>query len=417
MKRIACILGLIVGLLGLGADAASAQNSSQTSRSYVQAPQVIGMGDAGVAVPSTETGFFYNPAHIGRVAQSTPRINLAGVTGSASTSVFDQIDFFENRLQPAFDRGIDSMPEDSLRSLYQDTFDQGRQRAGLDGQLLMPSVIVGGDRWGIGAGFFAGGDVSYQIRDAGLGVPLLDIVGHTDLMAVGTGAMSVQGVTLGVAGKYTQRYLSFKNKPADAFQSDEEVFLLSGTSFGVDVGFLYDIDVVSIPGTIRVGGAVHDLVATDFDYQHVENPSDAFLVGSLVEAAGTTENADRETIAERENVAAEQHEVAPSYRAGVAYQSQSFGVINAIDVAIDYVGYTDPPVDQTTWAHVHAGLQVELLNRVQVRTGLTQGYPAVGAGVRLGVVHLDYAYHSVEDGRTPGQLRHARHTAQLTFSI
>ena len=174
MRRLSIGL-LLFGFLLISAQPARAQNDLQTNRSFVASPKVLGMGDAAVALASKRTAFFYNPAHIGRSA-SLLSINLIGASGSISNAVFDQVQFFSDRLQPAIDTGIDNLTDSELRSLYEDAFAQGQQRASLNSQILLPSVIVGAKGIGVGGGLFATTGLNYRIRNAGLGLPQLDIV-------------------------------------------------------------------------------------------------------------------------------------------------------------------------------------------------------------------------------------------------
>jgi len=60
---------------------------------------------------------------------------------------------------------------------------------------------------------------------------------------------------------------------------------------------------------------------------------------------------------------------------------------------------------------------MRLLRVFRVRGGVSQGYPTFGAGLGLGIIHFDYAFHGVEDGRIPGQIRNQRHSAQVRIGF
>lgn len=419
MKRFQLCL-ILLGVLFVTARPTLAQNDLQTNRSYVASPRVLGMGDAGVALASERTSFFYNPAHLGRAADFLS-INIVGASGSISNAVVGQVKFFNDRLQPAIDTGIDNLSDSELRSLYEDTFAQGQKRASLDGQFLLPSVIIGLKGVGVGGGLFATTGLDYRIRNAGLGLPQLDIVGRTDLMGVLTGGVDLEtligvtGLAVGVTGKYTRRFITIKNKPLDAFRADEDLYVLEGRSLGFDIGALYDLAMVPLPGTLTLGAAAYDVRASDFNYMYYGTPSDLPLFG---EQTGTTTNSvNAERAVQEVAYANDRYALAPSYRVGVAYSPPSIGFLGSLDFAADYLGYRHPPIDQSFLAHVHLGTQLKLLGIFRVRGGLSQGYPTFGGGLNLGIIHVDYAYHGTEDGRIPGQIYNQKHTAQAVIGF
>lgn len=410
----------LVALLAVLVLPVEAQNRMQTNRSFVSSPKVLGMGDAGVALASRQTSFFYNPAHIGRSA-SLIHINFAGVHGSISNSVVDQVEFFNNRLQPAIDTGIDNLSDAELRSLYEDTFAQGQARSSVNGQFLLPSVVIGGKGVGIGAGAFASTGFDYRIENAGLGLPQLNVVSMTDIMGVATVGIDFQkmmgfsGLAVGITGKYTRRFLTVKNKPIDAFSSDENVYFIEGRSLGFDVGVLYDVGLIPLPGTLTLGATAYDIRASDFDYIFYGTPADLPVIGDQIDSDDFVVDPVQ---AEKEvRHANERYALSPSYRVGVAYSPPSVGFLGSLSVAADYIGYKNSVVDQSFLAHLHVGAQMRLLRIFKVRGGLSQGYPSFGGGLGLGIIHFDYAFHGVEDGRIPGQIRNQRHSAQVRIGF
>lgn len=416
MKRfpIALLLGLAVAFL----QPAQAQNDMQTNRSFVTSPKVLGMGGAGVALASQQTSFFYNPAHIGRTA-SLININFAGVHGTISNSVVDQVEFFNNRLQPALDTGVENLSDSELRSLYEEAFAQGQSRATIDGQFLLPSVIIGGRGIGLGGGLFATTGLDYRIQNAGLGLPQLNVVGTTDLMGVATAGIDFEkligmgGLAVGITGKYTRRFLTVKNKPLDAFSTEETIYVLEGRSLGFDVGVLYDVGI--IPGRFTLGATAYDIRASDFDYIFYGTPSDLPVIGEQIDDGTST--VDPNEVAKEVARANDQYALSPSYRFGVAYEPPSIGPLGSLSLAADYIGYKNPTVDQSFLTHLHLGAQLRLIRIIKVRGGFSQGYPTFGAGLGLGIIHFDYAFHGVEDGRIPGQIYNQRHSAQVRIGF
>ena len=393
----------------LGTVETSAQSYSQTNRSFVQSPMALGMGDAAVAFPSRATVFFYNPGHLAHIAPLRPRVTVLGIRGSFSENLLDQISFYKDTLDPAFDEGFENMDSDRVREIYDETLEIGRTRTLLGGDLLLPSVMFQAGGLGIGAGVFAHSLVRYRFPDGGAGVPAVDLTGMADLSAIASAALDlgrygVSGLSIGATAKATQRSLTLKNKPLDAISGDEDVYVYKGSSLGLDVGILMDLDFIPIPGNLRFGAAVFDLVATDFAYEFDRN---------------LTENApdDQATIADEEATARELYEIDSSYRVGLAYTVPTFlGFFRETGVAVDYVGYSNPAVDQVMMTGLRIGVQANA-RIISLRAGLNSGYTTLGAGLSLGPVKVDYAYFAQEDGRLPGQLPSWTHTAQLALGF
>lgn len=408
MKRFSILTALL--LLGL-VPAAAAQNYALTARPLVQSPTALGMGDAGVAFPTKQTVFFYNPAHLARAASIKPSITLLGVRGSLSTNLFDQIAFYEDDLDPAIEEGFENLPEDEVRRIYDEALELGRRRTFVNADVLLPSVMMQVGGIGVGGGVFAHSRVLYRFPDGGAGVPLLDLVGLGDVIVMGSaaadlGRYGVPGVTAGLTAKYTRRYLTFKEKPIDLLDADENFYLLSGNSVGVDLGLLYEPDFVPLPGRLTAGLAVYDVAASDFSYgfDSVLNNDD--------------EDAVQAEVDQEEARANEDFALHPSYRIGVAYTVPALlGLFKETGVALDYVGYSDPFIDQVFLAHISIGAQAKLARILSLRAGLNQGYPSVGAGLALGLLKVDYAFYGVEQGRLPGQVDSYNHTLQLVLSL
>lgn len=418
-RSVSLLAILLIGalLLGRGPSAAHGQSRLQTQRAFVASPQVLGMGNAGGALPHTASGFFYNPAHMSRAGR---QLVLFGIQGQFSTGVIDQVRFFADRLEPALDRGLETLPDDELQTLYDDTIDRGYRPTTFNGTLLLPALLWEVGPVGAGIGFFSYTDLTYRFGDAGLGVPRLDLVGRTDVMGragVGTelAALGLPGLAVGLTGSLTRRYFTAKDKPLDAIDSGEEVLLLQGTSLGLDVGLFYDVPARLGPGTLTLGVAAYDLHATGFDYTFYGTAADWPLLGGAIGVDGDPPGAqqiDREVRRANERFA-----LTTSYRLGAAYRLQGLAALPEAVVTLDYLGYEDPPVDLSWLARLHLGAEVQALPGFVVRAGLSQGYPTAGVGFELGTVHVDYAFHGVEHGRYPGQIPSYQHTLQLLVTL
>ncbi|ARA94876.1 MAG: hypothetical protein D6685_12420 [Bacteroidetes bacterium] len=404
LVRVILAAGLVLAL----AVPARAQSYSQTSRAFVQTPQALGMGDATVAFPTRATVFFYNPAHLARVAPLRPHVTLVGLRGTLTSNTVDQYTFYRDELEPAIERGLNELSSDELEALYDEVFALGRTRTLVNGDLLLPSVLMQAGGVGLGAGLFATSVARYRAEDGGAGIPAVDLKGQGDLMGVAAAAIDfgrfgVQGFSAGLTAKYTRRYLTLKAKPVDTISPDEHLYLFEATSFGLDLGLLYDLDVVPVPGTLRFGVALYDVLASDFDYAYRRS-----LIGDDAQD-------DPVAIAMERMLAMDRYALHGSSRVGLAYTTPALGgLIKETGIALDYVGYRQPRIEQTFTAHLRMGVQARLSDLLALRLGLSQGYTTFGAGLRLGLLQLDYAYYGVEEGRIPGQVPSWNHSLLLT---
>ena len=389
---------------------AAAQSYMQTSRSFIQSPATLAMGDAGVALPAGQSVFFYNPAHLSDVAGSRPHLTLLGVRASLSSNLADQVAFFQDELQPAISDGIDEKSSAELRSLYDETLALGRSRTQVNGDVLLPSVVarVGGVGFGVGA--FGHGTMNYRFRDAGAGLPLIDFSAVADLIFIGSAAVEADriganGLSVGLSAKVVERWLTLKNKAIDAIGSDESVNVFRGSAIGIDAGLLYDLHFLDIPGDVTLGAAAYDVVGGRFDYTY-----DSSISGDGEPDAALA--AEEEALAER------LYNVSPSYRIGAAYVLPR--VLSApfknTALTLDYLWYSDPRVPQEALAHLHVGAQAQIGFAV-LRGGLNSGYTTIGGGLDFGFVAIDYAYYGIEQGRFPGQLASWNHSVQVAFSL
>ncbi len=403
MNRLVLLFAAL--LLLASAERAVAQSYAMTARSFEQSPVARGMGDAAVAFPTAQTAFFYNPAHVARVAGIKPRFTVLGVNARLTDGVFDYYDFYTNSLEPALDEGIDNLNGAERQELYDEAFAIGRARNSANVNVVLPSALFRVGPVGVGAGVFNYTGTQFQIGDAGAGVPQINLDGQVDVMGTVVAAADFAGLAVGASAKYTQRYLTLKHKPLDAFGEDEPINVYAANSMGFDVGALYTLGMLPIPGSLTVGAALFDVAGTEFAYEYDRSVNDVERNRDLEE----------EEIAYAE----EFRQVSPSYRFGVAYTVPSlFGLFGQTGVAVDYMGYSEPMIkDRPALANLHVGAQVQLAKAFAVRAGLAQGYPTAGAGLHVGPLQLDYAYAGQEEGRLPGQNPSWHHQLRFAFGF
>jgi len=408
---------LVMGLLALGAcvgpSSLQAQNNRYTDRSFVPSPAVLGMGDAGVALPGIEQSFFYNPAHL-PVAAS--HFTILGTQGAVSRTLDDQIRFYNQRVEPAAEEDYDLSTE-ALADLHSRARALGPRPGRGQGAVLLPSFIYSPGSFGVGGGVFAKTALNYRIEAGGAGIPSVHLLNRTDLMALVSLGLDLRVVGLsdlavGVTGTQTRRSLAFKREPLGRFTDNETAVMLDGMTFQIDAGLVYTPDwLTGKAGTLRAAATVYDLIGQEYGYNSSGSGRMPFI-GEVVTRTNTdqTEALDREAAQARQAFG-----LKPSYRVGVAYQVPSVSFLNDVALTADYQGYRSG--FQTPLARLHIGARAEVAGPLRLRAGLSSGYPSGGMGVQFGAFHLDYSVHGVEEGRTPGQLRTYVHTARLLLRL
>lgn len=417
MKLQGLVYLLLVGLVGggfcLNSVECQAQNNRFTQRSFVSSPEVRGMGDAGVALPGMEQGFFYNPAHLPGV---TSHFTIFGAQAAATASLDDHISFFTDRVQPAVQSRFD-LSSSALSDLNREATSLARRPGRGVGTFLLPSFVYSGDAFGVGGGLFAKTALNYRIEKPRADGPSVWLLSRTDVMALASAGLDLEmlglsGVSVGLTTKQTRRRLAFKGKPLDRLEPDEVAVLLEGGVFQIDVGGSYEPGWWEpLPGTLRFGGAVYDVLQNDYDYSSGGAGRMPFLndvVGSTTDSTTSPSNMEIDR-------AREFFGLTSSYRIGVGYEvSPVYGLKN-LGIALDYQGYGTG--DQEPFARIHAGLRAEVIDGVHLRGGMSSGYPSGGFGIEIGALYLDYAFGGVETGRRVGQRGVYVHTARILFRL
>lgn len=408
----------ILGILLLGAvigrpDSAWAQNNQFTERSFVSSPVVLGMGDAGVALSGWEQGFFYNPAHLSRIPS---HFTVFGIQAGVSPSLDDNIRFFNQRVPPVLQTDSE-LSADALDAFQRDATSLARRPSRGMGSVLLPSFVYSPGPLGIGGGLFTKTAANYRIESGAVGVPSVWMLSRTDLMALlsvgfDLEMLGLSGLSVGLTGTQTRRYLAFKNKPVSRLTENETAVILEGGTFQLDSGFTYSPPSLGfLPGTIRVGGAVYDLLDRGYGYTAGGAGRLPFINDVVDEPAADSLGPGSREIQR----AREQFSLHPSYRVGVAYQQPALLFLENVGLAVDYQGYRTG--EQSLLARLHVGARATVVGPLRVRAGLSSGYPSGGLGVEVGALHVDYSVHGVEEGRHAGQLRSYVHTARLLVRL
>lgn len=388
-----------------------AQRYDQYARAAVPSSQVLGMGDAGVAFAGPETAFFYNPAHFARLGLVKPRIEILGVHGELNSKFFDDLSFLNDRVSPALEDGIDLPLTAENRELFTDALAQGRRPTVGQAAALLPSVMVGIGPYAVGAGIFGHNTTRYRFEDNGTGIPVLDLFSQLDAIVALSGAAAIPttNLSVGLTGKYVQRYVGYKNKDFLAIDPDnEQLYIVNGSTVTFDLGLQYTDAVATLPGSLDFGMAFYDLVGGNFSYDLYES----------IDLTGGGEVDEREVQSIID--AFEGRDGEPTFRIGAAYRHPvipSLPVLGDLGVALDYVSRSTSESEQPFLSKFRLGGQATVAGILALRLGVSQGYPTFGTGVQTPFFRLDYVFYGVEDGRLPGQLERYNHLVQVRFGL
>ena len=254
------LLCAVLSLMLVGTVAA--QQRTPGTRTFVPSPQVLGMGGAAAAYPTARTALFYNPTHLTRLKVSRVPVTMLDGSFSLSNNFREQLAFYNDRLQPVIDQGIENLEETDEQALYDDVFRMGGSPTVFGGEMLLPSFVVSRESHGYGGGLFMHSEWSYKVEDASAGVPGVDFTAVSDFMAVAAArtdlsALGAKDLSVGMAAKYAQRLLTVKVKPVDAID-DESFYVLGASAAVADVG---------LPSKLYLGQVWSDLELKNFDYR------------------------------------------------------------------------------------------------------------------------------------------------------
>ena len=405
---IALLLGCLVGGVGV----VEAQNNQFTERSFVSSPVVLGMGDAGVALSGRDRVFFYNPAQLPGTAS---HFSVLGLQAGATSSLDNHVRFLNDEVAPAVDGP--RAPTGATRAALARTASSLRRRPSRGtGGILLPSFVYSPGAFGIGGGVFTKTSVNYRLEtrpDARSNAWLLS---RTDLMALVSLGLDLRvfglsEVSVGVTGTRTRRFLAFKHDALVDLGGQEPTIRVQGTTTQLDVGVTYRPGWgEGLPGTLRFGGAVYDVLRDEYDYTNGGAGRLPFLDDGLTTPSTDSLPPSAETLTRVRT----QFQLAPSYRVGVGYEQSGLFVLDEVGLAIDYQGYRRLRPLSLSQVHVGARARRGLL---RFRVGLHSGSPTGGLGIELGALEVDYSLHAAESGRAPDRFESYVHTARLLVRL
>lgn len=412
-------LGLIVGGAMGAAPGASAQTQGiefggvdPETPARIQSVAALGMGGADVATVRTAT-LFDNPALLTRLDLSRPRLTFLGVRGRLSTDTFGKLRV-ARRVQDEFEAGLDDLYEEdpaAFDALVDEVESVGRAQH-VSGVLVKgPSVAMRVRGAAVSAGIYGRSVQRLRIIPNSVSATV-DAFAQADVVVPVSVAMEVPGtdwqpgggLSIGVTGRYLRRHVSAKQKQLEQLTENEQLYVLAGSAVGVDVGVLYQN---AMPG-LDVGLTLHHLLGGEPRL----TPYRSISVGDSA-VVDEDEIAD---LAARFNGrgASRRFTLGATYRVPLTPRHG----LQGMTVGLDWVGEDTAEFDQPTGlTRVRLGLEAELTGFLAVRSGISQGYPSVGASIQTRYFAIDYAYYGVEDGRLPGQLPRYNHALELRFGL
>jgi hypothetical protein len=408
---------LLAGALAASGPAAAQAFGALSQDNPSQIPDLaaLGMGGAVAAAPTLDSPFFANPAHL----TSSARIGftLAGATAGFGGNMQETYEFVDNDLRPALDEGLDEIrandPE-RLEALYAEALRVGAQQKTAQVGVLAPSFRARTGPVAFGVGAFGNAVVRARVTSGGAGIPFVDAYSQADVLVPGVVAARVPtpglpfSLSVGASATYVQRRVTAKADPIDAFDTDaEKIYVLRGDAVRFGAG-VYARDVL-LPG-FDLGADVREL-----------GGAMAFDLDRSVAVAGSDSDPDDQAEIDALRTRFDARTNEPVYRIGAAYRvpiPQVPGLnVASVTVAADYTSASTSEFDQSVQAGLRAGVRASLFGALEVRGGVSQGYPSAGVSLKTRIARIDYAYYGVEDGRLLGQLGRQNHLVQIRFGL
>lgn len=382
---------LLLLTLLLSAVPAWAQTYVQDAHAVGLVPAMLGRGDAGVALPTRETSFFVNPAHVA-ATDGGLHVSLVGLAVGGTASI-----------RTVGDRVLDAIDGDGLTgALADDLVADTRRPVEMGGTVLLPSVSFRAGRVGVSAGAFVHTRARMQSADLAAGDSMFAFM-QTD----GIGALTISArlpesvsravgpITVGVGARYIRRFATTYDLDPGNLNELDDPALVEGSTVAVDLGALWSTPVAGLDAAL----AVYDL-GGGMAYA----PSDFF---GLLGTGGDSEQA------RRIGAAFDGRDGSPSFRLGAVYRPALPPSVPAVAFAADYVSASTTAYSQSLLGHLRLGTEVSVGRRLGVRAGLSGAGPSVGATLDLFVLKLDYALYSQHTGRIEGQDGGFRHALSL----
>ncbi len=356
--------------------------ASKAHPSLYRSNRVMGMGGANVAVGGTFESVFSNPAGIAKMPEGNWEVNIIRLNGELGENVYD----FATDMMDAFDENEDDELNAinevlaqykgknmhfTISDLTSIAKNSGKLAFGMGGVASFDSNSVA--HQGIGTdGFFevqanikygAIGGMSYQVKD--------DLYVGASLKLIHNESID----HLFTINEIIENEVEIGDYIVDDLREE-------GNAVGVDLGVLYDV--------------------TQFEKLSKLNPT----VGLSLLNIGDLDFGDAGKIPMTVNIGAS---IRPEF--------EKFKL--PLVIGLDYVDlFSNYEEDSDIAKRIRLGAELGLVDKTVfsflVRAGLYQGYPTLGADLRLFLATLSYTTYAEEVGAYAGQDEDRRHMVSLT---
>lgn len=366
-KRLLTCLTIALMCLSLFAVNAGAKTLLNYTRLY-RGPRSLGMGGAFTAVKGDVDTLFYNPAGLEDMSFLLDLISVSAETDEDFINVAEDI--------------IDAMDlaTDTERlSAITDIINANLGKA-FHGQVtVLPAILY----QNFGLAILAKGEADIRLHNALSSQGTVEVDGGVEVGPVAgfSFALPVDGLRMGIGGKWLQRMWVERNFTAQELASDNfdfSDFDTTNSDFSFDLGLMYDLPFWDSLSPV-VGLAALDI--TDLDFKEGGEIPSRINIGLSI--------------------------------------SPGIDLFSHFIVALDFEDVTQEyPEDGSFWKRFHAGMEAGVLkDHLCLRAGINQGYPTVGATIDLWIIRLNYAYYSEEMGAYSGQDENSRHILQFVLGF
>jgi hypothetical protein len=342
----------------------------------------LGMGGCFVAGAVDRSLLFANPAGLDRIEGRV--LTTMGVVATVNSKTFDVASFMIDNMKDFENLGDKPNAEqDRFFDKIVSNIDFKRST------MAFSAIPFGWMERRFGGAIFADTRASGIAFGGASATPLVNADAAVDFGAIGgyghgwTGLQSFlpNRLSVGASLKYIHRSAYSLRETVTEMADGEAPGILSGSTVGLDLGLLYDIN-----PSITVGAAVYDALASDIKWS-----GDASVYSAVQPGA--------------------KQQIDPSLRLGVVYRpGWSISHVTSQVLAFDLSEPFDS--DVTFWKKIHIGAEASIYRDwFKARVGISEGYPTAGLSLWM----INYAYYAEEAGRHAGQLVDRRHVLSIAL--
>lgn len=368
-----CLFGLLAQET-LTQEYASGIYSDIGTRFVPENARMLGMGNAGLALPNTENGLFYNPASLG---EGKLKLSLPSV----SASVYHVYDILKEDLVNKIGGDTSELVSSILNVV-------GTQFAPLAKIDVSTSVIF---PFGLGLGLYVGDTLNTYSGTAINELDLSLVAGFGKKFHLGPVAISG-----GVTAKYNALVFNKRMKIADVLGSDD----IMQTSMTLASGYNGVTPVLDAGLTVSYAGLSASVVVTNILETSLDMTTRTTTIQNL-----NIEDLKTDILSDTSDF------IVPGHRTISAGIAGSFSLscldfslaVDINDIVALCENFESAEPKRVLTKHLNAGVEVVVLDCIALRYGLNSGYQTIGASFSLAkLLRIDAAYYWKETGSIAG---------------